>query len=214
MMHRQLVVATHNQGKLKELRTLLSGLHVEVRAIGEVIHREFCVVEDGNTFEHNAIKKARAVAEATNMLTLADDSGLEVDALGGAPGVRSARLGGEHATDAENNQALLSLLDRIEASLAPFKARFRCVLALIDPSSHNREPTIVEGVCEGHVILSPRGTRGFGYDSLFVAQGDGRTMAELTSNEKNRISHRARAFKKLRLVLEKRLGRPQGAPLP
>ncbi|MCL2779594.1 MAG: RdgB/HAM1 family non-canonical purine NTP pyrophosphatase [Polyangiaceae bacterium] len=198
-----LIIATHNQGKLKELRALLSGLDVEVLAIGDVIHREFCVVEDGNTFEHNAIKKARAVADVANMLTLADDSGLEVDALGGAPGVRSARLAGEHATDAENNAALIALLDRIDASFAPFKARFRCVLALVWPNSYRTE--LVEGVCEGHVILSRRGTRGFGYDPLFIpegVQGDDRTMAELSDDEKNRISHRARALKKLRLVLE------------
>ncbi len=134
-MRHVLVVATHNRGKLGELRALLSDLDVEIVPLRDVLGRELVVVEDGATFEANAIKKARAAFEATTMLTLADDSGLEVDALGGAPGVHSARYAGEHATDADNNAKLLAAL----ANEAPgsgdvvSKARFRCVLALIDP---------------------------------------------------------------------------------
>lgn len=204
-MRHVLVVATHNRGKLGELRALLSDLDVEIVPLRDVLGRELVVVEDGATFEANAIKKARAAFEATTMLTLADDSGLEVDALGGAPGVHSARYAGEHATDADNNAKLLAAL----ANEAPgsgdvvSKARFRCVLALIDPYWNQGAPYVVEGVCEGHVTRSPRGGSGFGYDPLFVVDGSDRTMAELPEGEKNRVSHRARAFAKLRLVLEK-----------
>lgn len=209
-MSHVLVVATTNRGKLDELRSLLAGLDVEVTSLRDVLKKELVVVEDGDTFEENAVKKAQAGAAATMMLTLADDSGLEVDALGGAPGVRSARFGGERATDAENNAALLAALDALETSDPAgtsashvFPARFRCVLALIDPFVNDGAPYVVEGTCEGHVTRSARGSGGFGYDPLFVVEGTERTMAELDEAEKNRISHRGRAFAKLRLVLEK-----------
>jgi XTP/dITP diphosphohydrolase len=202
-------VATRNHGKLDELRSLLRGLDVEVLSVSDVVKREITVVEDGDTFEENALKKARAIAQATMMLTLADDSGLEVDALGGAPGVRSARYAGERATDAENNAALLSALealsaDAMGASIASsYKARFRCVLALVDPFVNDGEPFVVDGTCEGTVTRTPRGSGGFGYDPLFLVDGYDKTMAELDEDEKNRVSHRARAASKLRLVLEK-----------
>lgn len=205
-MKHVLVVATHNRGKLEELRALLSDLGVEVVALRDVLGRELVVVEDGATFEANAIKKARAAYEATTMLTLADDSGLEVDALGGAPGVHSARYAGEHATDAENNAKLLAALANEatrEGGDVASKARFRCVLALVDPYWNHGTPYVVDGVCEGHVTRTPRGEGGFGYDPLFVVDGSDRTMAELSEDEKNRVSHRARAFAKLRLVLAK-----------
>lgn len=207
-MRHVLVVATHNRGKLAELRALLADLDVEVVALRDVLGRELVVVEDGATFEANALKKARAAFEATTMLTLADDSGLEVDALGGAPGVHSARYAGKHATDAENNAKLIDALGS-EATTEgsggthAVKARFRCVLALVDPYWNDGAPYVVEGVCEGHVTRTPRGDHGFGYDPLFVVDGADRTMAELSEDEKNRVSHRARAFAKLRLVLEK-----------
>jgi XTP/dITP diphosphohydrolase len=202
-MTHSLVVATQNRGKLEELCALLNGLDIEVLALRDVLKETLDIVEDGDTFEDNALKKARAVALATKMLTLADDSGLEVDALGGAPGVRSARFAGEHATDAENNASLLSSLEAIDAGKTSFKARFRCVLALIDPFVNDGAPFVVEGVCKGRVLRSARGSRGFGYDPLFVAEGGDRTMAELSAEEKNRISHRARALAKMRLVIEK-----------
>jgi XTP/dITP diphosphohydrolase len=204
-----LVVATHNRGKLDELRALLSELGVQVLSIDEVTKREIIVVEDRDTFEGNAKKKAEAVAAVTMMLTLADDSGLEVDALAGAPGVRSARFAGERATDAENNAALLAALDSVDAdptgtrTSASYPARFRCVLALVDPFVKDGEPIVVEGVCEGEITRTPRGSGGFGYDPLFLVAGTEKTMAELGEDEKNRISHRGRAFDKLRLVLEK-----------
>jgi XTP/dITP diphosphohydrolase len=139
------------------------------------------------------------------MLTLADDSGLEVDALDGAPGTHSARFAHARATDAENNAALLARLASLPDAVAtrPLTARFRCVLALIDPYGNGGEPLVVEGRCEGTLTRTPRGSGGFGYDPLFVVEGRDRTMAELSEAEKNAISHRARAFAALRPVLEK-----------
>jgi XTP/dITP diphosphohydrolase len=202
-----LVVATTNRGKLDELRQLLADMNVEVLSVQDVSKKAIHVVEDGDTFEANAIKKAREVANATMMLTLADDSGLEVDVLDGAPGVRSARFSGERATDAENNAALLAALDALdaEARASDPKARFRCVLALVDPFVDGGEPIVVEGTCTGKITRTPRGSGGFGYDPLFLVEGTDKTMAELTDEEKNRVSHRAIATQGLRRVLEKTL---------
>ncbi|MBS2013332.1 MAG: RdgB/HAM1 family non-canonical purine NTP pyrophosphatase [Deltaproteobacteria bacterium] len=211
-MTHSLVVATQNRGKLDELRALLSGLDLEIFTAKDILKKDVNVVEDGATFEENAKKKAVQISNATMMLTIADDSGLEVDALGGSPGVRSARFAGERATDAENNAALLAALDGLEVDPATgtrveagqsYPARFRCVLALVDPFVRDGEPVVVEGICEGKITRTPRGSGGFGYDPLFLVDGTDKTMAELGHDEKNRISHRARAFEKLRLVLEK-----------
>jgi XTP/dITP diphosphohydrolase len=199
-----LVVATTNRGKLDELRLLLDGLPVEVESAAEVVRDPPEVVEDGDTFEANARKKALAVAHLTMMMTLADDSGLEVDALQGRPGVRSARFAHPRATDAENNAALLSALEPVgDAEKAGLTARFRSVLALVDPFTNGGEPRTVEGVCEGSITRTPRGSGGFGYDPLFVVADMGKTMAELDASEKNRISHRAKAFAALRPLLER-----------
>ncbi|MBX3207698.1 MAG: RdgB/HAM1 family non-canonical purine NTP pyrophosphatase [Labilithrix sp.] len=206
-MKHSLVVATNNRGKLEELRHLLADMSVEVLSIQDVSKKPIHVVEDGDTFEANAIKKAREVAAATMMLTLADDSGLEVDALGGAPGVRSARFAGERATDAENNAALLAALDELTIDAAgtrtsDINARFRCVLALVDPFVNDGEPRVVEGTCAGKITRTPRGSGGFGYDPLFLVDGADKTMAELSEDEKNRVSHRALAARGLRKLLE------------
>jgi XTP/dITP diphosphohydrolase len=211
-----LVVATQNRGKLAELRALLKDLPVRVMSVEDVLKTKINVVEDGATFEANAIKKAKTVAEATMMLTLADDSGLEVDALGGRPGVRSARFAHERATDAENNAALLQALDELSdadpqsgIALGPammtarHTARFRCVLALVDPFTNDGEPYLAEGVCEGEILRTPRGSGGFGYDPIFLVKGTEKTMAELDESEKNKLSHRARAWEKMKLVIEK-----------
>ncbi len=151
-----LVVATGNRGKLEELRALLADLPLRVLGVSEVLRDPPRVVEDGETFEANAVKKAREIAAATTMLTLADDSGLEVDALGGRPGVRSARFAHDRATDAENNAALLAALaavpDGAGGAGEGFRARFRCVLALVDPFTASGAPRTVEGACEGTVI--------------------------------------------------------------
>jgi XTP/dITP diphosphohydrolase len=194
---RPLVVATRNRGKLAEFASLLAGLPVEVHVLGDVAPGDPPVIEDGTTFAENAIKKARAAARATGMLALGDDSGLEVDALDGRPGVRSARFAGEDADDAANNAALLAAL-RGCGRPPPFSARFRCVLALVDPRSPASDPTVVEGRCEGTIGSSPRGSNGFGYDPIFILGGADKTMAELGPDEKNRISHRGRAFAALR----------------
>jgi XTP/dITP diphosphohydrolase len=191
-----LVLATTNEGKLVELRALLADLPIEVCSMAQVLPDTFSVVETGQTFEENAVLKARAVCQATGLPALADDSGLEVDGLGGRPGVRSRRFAHERATDAENNAALLRELSEVETR----EARFRCVLALATPlSPHVRT---VEGVCEGSILRAPRGSGGFGYDPLFVLPGDsGRAMAELSETEKNAVSHRGRAAAALRPLL-------------
>lgn len=204
-MNHSLVVATSNRGKLEEFRALLAGLPVRVHTIEEACAKPPTIVEDGATFEENAIKKARAVASVSMMLTLADDSGLEVDALSGAPGPRSARYAHARATDAENNAALLAALAGLPDAVGtrPLAARFRCVLALIDPYAGDPAPIVVEGRCEGTLTRTPRGSGGFGYDPLFVVDGADKTMAELSEAEKNTLSHRARAFAALRPVLER-----------
>jgi len=201
---RDLVVATTNRGKLSELVSLLGGLPVEVRGLHDVLSDPPQVLEDGATLAANAIKKARTAARSTNMLALADDSGLEVDALDGLPGVRSARFASEHATDAENIAALLQAIERSNKP-PPLSARFRCVLAVVDPRSPGRAPWTVEGVCEGTIITTPRGRLGFGYDPIFVVGGKDHTMAELTAAEKNAVSHRAQAMARLRPLLARAL---------
>ena len=199
------MVATSNRGKLSELEALLGGLPLEVLSAAELLPQAPPVVEDGATFAENAVKKARAVASATLCLTLADDSGLEVDLLDGRPGVRSARFAHDRATDAENNAALLAAVGELGDEGDAHKtiaARFRCVLALVDPFTGNGEPLTVDGVCEGTITRTPRGSGGFGYDPLFVVEGMDRTMAELSDEEKNRVSHRGKALAALRPVLE------------
>jgi XTP/dITP diphosphohydrolase len=205
-----LVVATQNKGKLDELRQIFADLDVTLLSLEDVGRATFTVVEDGDTFEANAVKKARAVAAATMMMTLADDSGLEVDALGGAPGVRSARYAHGRATDAENNAALLSAIEALTkdptgtgTGEGALTARFRCVLALVDPFVRDGEPHVVDGACEGEITRTPRGSGGFGYDPLFLVAGKDLTMAELPEADKNQVSHRAKASAKMKLALEK-----------
>jgi XTP/dITP diphosphohydrolase len=186
-----LVLATKNRGKVAELRALLAGLPLDVRTLDEIAPHLPPVIEDGATFEENALLKARAVAEATMLVTLADDSGLEVDALGGRPGVRSARFAGDGATDAENNAHLLQALEEVQAE--DRRARFRSVIAIVDPFSAGAAPVIAQGSCEGTIAREPRGLGGFGYDPLFLLAGDTRSMAELPEVDKNRVSHRGQA---------------------
>lgn len=195
-----LVLATHNPGKLAELRMMLGELPVEVVAVSDVVPAFAPPLEDGETFEANAFKKARAVAEATQMVTIADDSGLVVDALGGRPGVRSARFAREGASDSENNAALLEALSEVEE--AHRSARFRCVIAMVDPFADLDKPIFAEGRCEGRIASGPRGESGFGYDPLFVVTGLDRTYAELSHDEKNKLSHRGKAVAALRPHVE------------
>ena len=188
-----LVFATRNHGKLVELRELLAGIEViDVSEAGRRIDHDIPdTVEDADTFVGNAIKKAREVSALTGWPALADDSGLEVDALGGAPGVYSARYSGEGT---EGNKAkLLAALEGVEPSLRT--ARFRCVLALADVRGPLGAETITsDGTCEGSILAAPRGTGGFGYDPLFLLPS-GETMAELDHAIKNTVSHRGLAMR-------------------
>jgi XTP/dITP diphosphohydrolase len=198
----KVVVATRNQGKLREIVSLLAGaplldgLGLELATI-DALAPEAELREDGVTFEENALAKARQAAAATGLPAIADDSGLEVDALDGAPGVWSARYAGPDADDAQNNAKLLEALRGVPA--ARRGARFRCVAAFVDPG---RGLAIVrDGSCAGEILEGPRGTDGFGYDPLFLVPSVGRTMAELPLGEKNRLSHRAAAFRALASAL-------------
>jgi XTP/dITP diphosphohydrolase len=195
---RRVVVATRNQGKLKEILRLLerAGLAVELVTIDEIAPH-VALVEDEPTFEGNALAKARQAAAGTGLPALADDSGLEVDALGGAPGVRSARYAGEPSDDQRNNTKLLGALRDVPAGQRG--ARFRCVAAFVDPAGGIEVARA--GVCEGEILDGPRGDGGFGYDPLFFVPPLGRTMAELDLDEKNSISHRAAAFGALAVAL-------------
>lgn len=182
------VLATNNEGKVREFRALLGDAPVELMSVRTLLGCTLDVEETGTTFEENAILKARAVCRATGRIALADDSGLEVDALGGRPGVRSARYAGERATDRENNALLLSEL----GGTPHRRARFRCVLAVCVPG--DARVHTVAGSCEGTIARGPTGNGGFGYDPLFLPDGlCGRSMAELSPAEKNAISHRGRA---------------------
>ena len=193
---RTVVVATTNRGKLRELRALLGALPIDLVTPLDVLGRAIDVIEDGATFEANAEKKALAVARATTLPTLADDSGLEVDALDGRPGVRSARFAGERATDAENNRKLLHALEALGGDAAR-TARFRCAVVFVDPAVP-QAACQASGACEGAIAAVARGAGGFGYDPIFVvADAGGRTMAELDDVEKNQRSHRARAVAEL-----------------
>lgn len=200
-MSRRVVVATRNPGKVRELAVLLAPLGLDLVPLDAVAPDAPEVVEDGETFEANAVKKARAAAAATGCPAIADDSGLEVDALGGAPGVRSARYAGSggdraHRDDANNRRLLLDLAARPDAGRG---ARFRCVLVHVEAA--DAEPVVAEGACEGRIAEAPRGAGGFGYDPLFVPDGETRTMAELTADEKNARSHRAAAARALAAAL-------------
>lgn len=193
-----IVLATRNTGKVAELRALLDGLPIHLVSLADVVGDGLTIAEDGETFEANAVHKAREACRATRMIAVADDSGLEVDALAGRPGVRSARFAHERATDAENNAALLRALEDIDEESRV--ARFRCVLALATPWSDN--VSVAEGRLEGTIARTPRGSGGFGYDPLFVVEGQsGRAMAELSEAEKNAISHRSRAVQAFRPML-------------
>jgi len=193
----RILIATMNTGKLLEYERLLAevpGLELEtMAALPEAID----VVEDRDTFRGNALKKAMKIATVSGMPCLADDSGLEVDALGGGPGVYSARYAGEGSTDSENNAKLLDELSGIADDERT--ARFQCAIVIVDQSG--RELAMAEGACEGRIGSEPRGSHGFGYDPLFVPEGYAQTMAELGPETKNEISHRAKAAAKLVPIL-------------
>ena len=191
----KLLIATRNEGKMRELRQLLGGVPHEIASLDDLgIADE--IEETGATFEENAALKAEGYSQLSGLLTLADDSGLEVDALDGAPGVRSARYAGADATDADRVALLLKNLEGTRAD--DRTARFRCVIAIAAPGERTR---LYSGVCEGRIAAEPRGDNGFGYDPVFDFPELGMTMAELPSERKNTVSHRARAAKKAAAAL-------------
>jgi XTP/dITP diphosphohydrolase len=185
-----LVLATRNAGKTDELRKLLAGFTVDIKNLtdfGPIPP----VDEDGGTFEENAVKKARFIAKVLGLPALADDSGLVLEALGGAPGVKSARYAGENATDAANNAKLLRELQNVDNRTAAFV----CVIAIAVPWG---PALIYEGRCEGIITREPAGTQGFGYDPIFYYPPLQKTFAQITTEEKNRVSHRGHALRELR----------------
>jgi len=188
----KLIIASNNSHKIYEIKKILSGKFDSIISLREAgIRHE--TVEDGSTFMENARKKAMEIAEISGECALADDSGICVDALGGAPGIYSARFSGVHGNDEDNNRLLLEkILHAPDRS-----AHYTCAMALVYPDGRVVE---AEGYMYGEITENPRGTRGFGYDPLFVPHGESRTVAEMTDEEKNEISHRANA---LRLLLEK-----------
>ena len=190
----RLLIATHNRGKLIEYQEMLDD-HFELVTLDDVGIRDD-VEETGVTLAENARLKALAYARPSGLLTLADDSGLEVDALGGEPGVYSKRYAGENKSDAERNTFLLNKLRDVPRGKRA--ARFRCAIAIATPDGKLWE---TDGACEGEIMFEPRGTNGFGYDPIFQVAERGVRMAELSTAEKNKISHRARAAEKARKIL-------------
>ena len=202
-MRHTLLVATTNTHKLGELRQLLADLPLDLIAPTDVWRAPPTVVEDGVTFAENARKKAVSLARASGLLTLADDSGLEVDALNGAPGVRSARYAGPGAGDAANVAKLLeALADVPEAGRT---ARFQCAIVLLR-RAEDPTPIVCQGTWEGRITTAPRGANGFGYDPVFFVPSHGCTAAELPAEAKNALSHRGQALRALMEALRARLG--------
>jgi len=195
-----LLIATNNRGKKREYEQLLAPLEVQL-CTPQDLSLSLSVCEDGGTYAENARNKALAYQPASGLLTLADDSGLEVDALGDRPGLHSARYGGPGADDAARYRLLLQ--DLAGVPWAKRTARFRCVIVAITPGG---ETYSTDGTCEGIIALEPRGERGFGYDPIFYLPGYRQTMSQLSPNVKNRISHRARAAQKMLPILARILG--------
>jgi XTP/dITP diphosphohydrolase len=194
-MIRELVLATRNRHKGEELAALLGGLGITIRTLDEFPDAPE-VVEDGDTCEANAIKKARVIAEFTGLPAVADDTGLEVDALGGRPGVYAARYAGEDATYEDNCRKLLLELTSVPRERRT--ARFLTVAAIALPSDGIR---VAQGILEGEIAVEASGTLGFGYDPVFLIPELGKTLAELSADQKNAISHRAKAFTQAKALL-------------
>jgi XTP/dITP diphosphohydrolase len=194
----ELLVGTTNQGKLDEVQAYLKRLPLKTLALSS-LGTWPAVVEDGATYKDNAFKKAQTLAEYSGYLTLADDSGLEVDALNGAPGIYSARYCGEEGKDEKNNEKLLEELKRVPEKKRT--ARFVCVLALCTPKSHGAKEWTVRESCEGRIAFSPKGRNGFGYDPLFFDPQLGKTFGEIDRETKATVSHRGKALRKLAQIL-------------
>jgi XTP/dITP diphosphohydrolase len=195
----KLLIATNNQGKIKELHELLDEIGIDLVTPSQ-IRLDLDVIEDGHTYAENATKKAVAFAHASGLISLADDSGLEVDALDGAPGLYSARYGstnGEKLSDADRRKYLLG---KMQGKPQPWTAHFHATIAIAIPDG---EVQLAEGICPGEIIPEERGTGGFGYDPIFLLPELGKTMAELSMDEKNRLSHRARAVVNAKGIIKK-----------
>jgi XTP/dITP diphosphohydrolase len=193
----RLLIATNNSGKIQELRELLDGLGIELITPMQInLHLD--VIEDGRTYAENAAKKAIAFAQASGIISLADDSGLEVDALHGEPGLYSARYGSANSEKLSDAERRKYLLKQLKNKPRPWTARFHATIAVSDP---NGEMHLAEGWCEGEIIPEERGIGGFGYDPIFLLPDLGKTMAELRMDEKNRLSHRARAVMNAKQIL-------------
>jgi XTP/dITP diphosphohydrolase len=190
------VVATRNKGKIREIRKALKGLGLRIYALSDFPDVPE-IEEDGKSFTENALKKARFYSKYFGKLTIADDSGLEVEWLKGLPGIYSARYAGKGASARENNQKLLNEMEGI--SLSKRGARFKCVMAMVSPDGRE---AIAEGSCKGRIGFEEKGRRGFGYDPFFILPKYGKTMAELSLEEKNKISHRGKALRKLRKIIK------------
>ncbi|MCS7258126.1 MAG: XTP/dITP diphosphatase [candidate division WOR-3 bacterium] len=195
---KKIILATNNLHKVQEIKEILHNIDWELVPLPQLI-KDFHVFEDGQSYAENAIKKAESVARYFNQIALGEDSGLEVDVLNGAPGIFSARFAGEPVSYDNNIKKLLNLLEGVPEEKRT--ARFRCVCAIAFPYELKKPTVIFEGVCEGKIAFSLRGNRGFGYDPIFIPQGYNKTFAEMTSEEKNRISHRALALKKVETFL-------------
>lgn len=194
---KEVLIATNNLGKKKDFETLFNPLGISVLTLND-LDTPIDVEETGTTFEENAILKAETVAKLLGKTVIADDSGLEIDALDGAPGVYSARYAGNDSTDDENIDKALKALKHVEAQERT--ARFRCVLAIAGP---NRETVVFSGSCEGFITTERQGENGFGYDPIFYVPMKNRTMAQLTAIEKSEVSHRGAALAKLQAALPK-----------
>ena len=198
MEKRKLVISTGNQNKVNEIREILKDLPIEVISKRDIGLGDMDVVENGKTLEENSMLKAKALANKTNYMVMADDSGLFVDKLNGEPGIYSSRYGGEEGNDQKNNNKLLKELESI--SIEDRKAKFISVIVLITESG---QVISVEGQCKGTIGFQAVGSNGFGYDPLFTPEGFKKTFGELDENIKNEISHRSKALEKLKVELEK-----------
>ena len=197
MEKRKLIISTGNQNKVDEIASILKDLPIEILSKKDIGLENFDVIENGDTLEENSKIKAMALAEKTNYMVVADDSGLFVDFLNGEPGVYSSRYGGEEGNDDKNNKKLLQALK--DLPLEDRKARFKSVIVLI---TEDKEIVVVEGQCKGTIGLECKGNNGFGYDPLFIAEGLSKTFGELGDEVKNKISHRAKALELLKKELK------------
>ena len=195
-MTRELIVASRNKGKVSEIKELLGGLPFKISSLLDYPKLPD-VIEDGTTYKANALKKATQIAMLTGTLTMADDSGLEVRALGNAPGIYSARFAGKGAGEKAKNRKLFKMLKGVP--MPKRQARYRCVVALVD--AKGRAIGTVQGTCGGYIATQERGKNGFGFDPLFLVKRYNKTFGELPSSVKAKISHRARALKKFEALL-------------